>query len=310
MRNLLSVKNLKKVYKYKNKTIEAVRGISFEVNQGEIIAFLGPNGAGKTTTIKSICGLVLPTSGEINVCGYSPKKEPHKVAKKLGVILEGNRNILWKLDVVENIEYFAMRRGIGKKEAKKIAYELTEKLNLKDKIGIPTERLSRGMQQKVALGASLAHKPQLLLLDEPTLGLDYEASQFIVEYIKKLKYENKGILITTHQLDIAEKVADRILIIDKGKIIIDKNLDILKKEFQKKKLMISFEHNDLDLVKNKLSMYKNKYVLNADKKEIEIYFNDSIEIYEIIEILKPLKISKIHTHTPNLEEIFISIRGR
>ncbi|MBM7559181.1 ABC transporter ATP-binding protein [Marinitoga litoralis] len=308
MVNLLSVRNLKKMYKYKNKTIEAVRDISFEVNQGEIIAFLGPNGAGKTTTIKSICGLFLPTSGEINVCGYSPKKEPHKVAKKLGVILEGNRNILWKLDVVENIEYFAMRRGIGKKEAKKIAYELTEKLNLKDKIGIPTERLSRGMQQKVALGASLAHKPQLLLLDEPTLGLDYEASQFIVEYIKKLKHENKGILITTHQLDIAEKVADRILIIDKGKIIIDKNLDILKKEFQKKKLIISFD--DLYLVKSKLSMYNNKYVLNEDKKEIEIYFNDSIEIYEIMEILKPLKINKIHTHTPNLEEIFISIRGR
>jgi ABC-2 type transport system ATP-binding protein len=308
MVNLLSVRNLKKMYKYKNKTIEAVRDISFEVNQGEIIAFLGPNGAGKTTTIKSICGLFLPTSGEINVCGYSPKKEPHKVAKKLGVILEGNRNILWKLDVVENIEYFAMRRGIGKKEAKKIAYELTEKLNLKDKIGIPTERLSRGMQQKVALGASLAHKPQLLLLDEPTLGLDYEASQIIVEYIKKLKHENKGILITTHQLDIAEKVADRILIIDKGKIIIDKNLDILKKEFQKKKLIISFD--DLYLVKSKLSMYNNKYVLNEDKKEIEIYFNDSIEIYEIMEILKPLKINKIHTHTPNLEEIFISIRGR
>lgn len=303
---MIRVKELWRVYHYKKKTVNAVQGISFEVNKGEIAAFLGPNGAGKTTTIKCLCGIIIPTKGEVRVCGQDPVKKPHRVAAHVGAILEGNRNINWKADPVENIRYFATRRGVPWKVAKKRAVEIVEMLGLSEKIGVPSEKLSRGMQQKVALGVALAHEPEVLLLDEPTLGLDYDASRFMIDYILKLKEQGKAILLTTHQLNIAEKLANRVMIIDRGKIVVDKTLEDLKKEASKNILTLSIDNGNLDKAKEKLQ--DNGFKAEKSGGALNVQYAEPEQLYKIMELLKPIPINGLKTYSPTLEDIFASFK--
>jgi ABC-2 type transport system ATP-binding protein len=195
----------------------AVSGISFEIEPGTVFGLLGPNGAGKTTTIKMILGLVLPTSGAIHLAGFDVAKDCNKALRHAGAILEGSRNVYWRLSARANLEYFGALRGMhGKLLANRIG-EVLDLVELSDRANEEVRYLSRGMQQKVALATAILHDPDVLLLDEPTLGLDVQASHTIERVIRQfVEEQGKTILLTTHQMDLAERLSDRIFVIHKG----------------------------------------------------------------------------------------------
>jgi ABC-2 type transport system ATP-binding protein len=214
----LEVNNVHKKYRQGKKTIQALSGLSLSINTGEVLAFIGPNGAGKTTSIKIIAGLIQPDIGSVIIAGFDSHRHP-QAQGMLGAVLEGSRNLYWRLTAEENLEYFAVLKGINRLNARKQAVKLLEQFGLINKRKTPVKSLSRGMQQKLAIAVALVHKPSLLLLDEPTLGLDVEAGETVKNLVKQIAAEGCAILLTTHQLDIAEEISDRVAIIQKGMII-------------------------------------------------------------------------------------------
>jgi ABC-2 type transport system ATP-binding protein len=199
----------------------AVRGISFRVEPGEILGLLGPNGAGKTTTVKMILGLILPTSGSVRLAGYDPARRRRDALSRAGALLEGARNVYWRLSARANLEYFGALKGLrGGRLAARID-EVLCLVGLADRADEEVRRLSRGMQQKVALAVAVLHDPDVLLLDEPTLGLDVQAARTIEGAIRRLAgEEGKAILLTTHQMALSQRVCDRIFVIDGGRQVV------------------------------------------------------------------------------------------
>ncbi len=218
LQNQTAIRVSQLVKSYKPDPPNAVDGISFEIESGTVFGLLGPNGAGKTTTIKMILGLVLPTSGSIQLAGFDVAKERNKALRHAGAILEGSRNVYWRLSARANLEYFGALRGMrGKPLASRIT-EVLDLVELSDRADEEVRYLSRGMQQKVALATAILHDPDVLLLDEPTLGLDVQASRMIEQVIHQfVEKQGKAVLLTTHQMDLAERLSDRIFVINKGK---------------------------------------------------------------------------------------------
>ncbi len=202
----------------------AVDGIIFDIQPGEIFGLLGPNGAGKTTTIKMILGLVLPTSGSVSLAGYDISKDRNRALRHAGAILEGSRNVYWRLSARSNLEYFGALRGLkGKPLARRID-EVLALVELSDRADEEVRFLSRGMQQKVALATAVLHDPDVLLLDEPTLGLDVQASRTIEQAIRHfVDQQGKTVLLTTHQMALAERLSHRIFVISKGQKVAEGN---------------------------------------------------------------------------------------
>jgi ABC-type multidrug transport system, ATPase component len=166
---ILEARNLQKSYTEKGRGVTAVKDVSLQIMAGEVLAFLGPNGAGKTTTIKMIAGLIQPDAGWVRIADRDPHKNPESL-RLLGAVLEGNRNVYWRLTPAENLEYFGVLRGMSQRAARLRTRELLERFNLMDKQRSLVQSLSRGMQQKLAIAVAMMHQPPLLLLDEPYSG--------------------------------------------------------------------------------------------------------------------------------------------
>lgn len=226
MAKLVEIANISKIYTtfFGRETCRAVLDVNLSINSGSIYGLLGQNGAGKTTLIKMICGLINPTEGSILVNGYNTRTHPEPARAKLGAVLEGNRNVHWRMSPLENLCYFGLRCNQSKKDILKRGERLLTNLNLMEKRDALVGDLSRGMQQKVAIAVSLISDPEVLLLDEPTLGLDIETSMNIRTYLLELAKEGKAILLTTHQMDLAEFVCDTVGIIKRGKLIRESSL--------------------------------------------------------------------------------------
>lgn len=191
-----------------------MRGVSLELCRGEILSFLGPNGAGKTTLVKILAGLVEPDGGRVEV-------QVEGKRTWMGAVLEGSRNLYWRLSTLENLIYFGTLRGLTPKEARQRGLGLLDTVGLEDKAHQTVGTLSRGQQQRAALAAALVHDPPVLFLDEPTLGVDLEAQESIRSWLLRLKEDGKAILLTTHQLDLAEAMADRVVILLEGEVALE-----------------------------------------------------------------------------------------
>jgi ABC-2 type transport system ATP-binding protein len=195
----------------------AVSEVSFSLHSGEILALLGPNGAGKTTTVKMAAGLITPTSGTISVMGHDIVGERRMGIRHIGAVLEGARNLYWRLSAVENLRYFGNLRLVPRQELNGRISELLSLFGLSEHKHKEVGKFSRGMQQKLAITAALLHDPKVLLLDEPTLGLDVQAAKQLEKSIVELaRQEGKAILLTTHMMDLAERLADQIYVINQG----------------------------------------------------------------------------------------------
>ena len=219
------------------KFLTAVDGVSLQIKPGEVFGLLGPNGAGKTTTIRMLCTLLEPTSGTATLNGYDILKQPNKVRQSLGTVLAGDRSIYWKMTGRENLEYFAALFHIPPKVARQRIDELLDRMELTARADDLVEKYSTGMKQRIAISKALIARPPILLLDEPTLGLDPQAARMVRELVENLKAEGHTILLTTHYMEEADLLSDRIGIIDNGKIIALDTPAALKDQIQQKDLI-------------------------------------------------------------------------
>ncbi len=202
--------------------IDAVRPLDLAVPAGQIFGFLGPNGAGKTTTIKMLCGLVTPDSGQVLLNGFDVRRQRGHAMRQIGAVLEGTRNVYWRLSAWRNLRYFAGIKGCAGPQVVRRAETLLRELDLWERRHDTVQTFSRGMQQKVAVACALIADPPIILLDEPTLGLDVRSARTVREWIVKLsRQRGKTVVLTTHQLDMAEEVCDRIAIMHRGALIAD-----------------------------------------------------------------------------------------
>ncbi|HEU5299681.1 MAG TPA: ATP-binding cassette domain-containing protein [bacterium] len=199
--------------------ITAVDGIDLQIRRGELFGLLGPNGAGKTTTIRMLCTLLVPSAGRARVWGFDVAEAPQEVRRHLGVVLTGERSIYWKLTGRENLEYFAALYRVPGEAARGRIAELLERVGLAVRADDLVERYSTGMRQRLALIKSMVHDPPILLLDEPTTGLDPQAARNIRDLIRDLHASGKTIILTTHYMEEADQLSERIGIIDHGRII-------------------------------------------------------------------------------------------
>ncbi len=226
MKNIIEVENLTK--KFGN--FEAVSNISFSVKAGEIFAFLGPNGAGKTTTIKMLTTLLNPTSGKIKVNNLDPITQEHEVRKSFGIVFQ-DQSLDDELTAHENMEFHGVLYGVPKDIRRKRIEYLLKLVELYDRKDDLVKHFSGGMKRRLEIARGLIHHPKILFLDEPTIGLDPQTRNMLWNHIKELnKKENMTIFLTTHYLEEAEKISDKIAIIDHGKIIAQGNVSQLKKQ--------------------------------------------------------------------------------
>jgi ABC-2 type transport system ATP-binding protein len=222
----------------------AVDNLSLTVPAGQVLAFLGPNGAGKTTSIKMICGLIKPTSGSVQLNGFDVTKNRSQAVAQIGVVLEGTRNVYWRLPAWENLMYFGQLKGISPKVLRPRAEQLLRDFDLWERRHSEAGEFSRGMQQKLAIACALIADPPIIPLDEPTLGLDVQAARTVREQVQRLSAEQgKTIVITTHQLDMAQEICEQVAIINKGKLITNQPVQALLDVFQHEQYEIVIQGN-------------------------------------------------------------------
>jgi len=213
MSPLLQVDRLSKAYG----PVRAVEDISFAVRPGEIYGLLGPNGAGKTTTISMICGLLQPDGGAISVAGQPLATDPQAAKRLMGVVPQ-ELALYEELSAAENLEFWGRLAGLDRKTARARTAEMLAALTLSDRAKDPVKTFSGGMKRRVNLGCALLHRPRLILLDEPTVGIDPQARLNILEFVRGLRADGVGVLYTTHYLEEAESLCDRIGIVDHGRM--------------------------------------------------------------------------------------------
>jgi ABC-2 type transport system ATP-binding protein len=301
---ILEAHHLKKIYQEKGQAIAAVNQVSLQIDAGEVLAFLGPNGAGKTTTIKMIAGLIRPDEGWVKIVDRDPHRHPQAL-RSVGAVLEGNRNVYWRLTPEENLEYFGVLRGLSQRVARQRSKELLERFCLIQKRQSVTQSLSRGMQQKLAIAVALIHRPQLLLLDEPTLGLDVEATEDVKQLVQQIAQEGCAILLTTHQLAIAEELSDRVAIINKGEIVVEEPTVDLIQQFSGSAWVIETEVPIDTQRHSKLQSLGVSFPSNQT-----IHFTNLDQLYPVLEILKPLPLRRMQKDQATLTDVFLQlVRG-
>lgn len=309
---IIEVKNLSKNYKYKvkqenkgffynlfheqEKVVKAVNNISFDVKEGETIAFIGPNGAGKSTTIKMLTGILYPTEGNIKICGLTPIQDRNDLAYKIGTVFGQRSQLLPNLPLTESMEMFGAMYDMDKDTIKKRIKELSDLFDLKEFINQPVRKLSLGQRMRAEIATSLIHNPKIIFLDEPTIGLDVVSKKSLRDLLLKINKEQKvTIFLTSHDTEDIQSICERCVIINHGKIIIDTTTKELTTSYIKKKnIMITpetkFEEfpelpkgvEYIEKTKDKIIVKVDTEIIGAQKtlQELTKKFNiDDVDIY-------------------------------
>jgi len=308
--------NLGRIYKKGKRIIEALKNINIEVNRGEIFGLLGPNGAGKTTLIKILTTILLPSTGKAYVLGYDVEKDTLKIREKINMVSGGEWAGYGILTVRENLWMFSQFYGIPSKVAKREIDKYLEIFDLKDDANTKISNLSTGMRQKMNFIRGILTDPEVLFLDEPTLGLDVQVARTVRNFIKMWIKEKKDrtILLTTHYLNEADELCDRIAIIDNGEIYALDTPENLKKML-KDKIYYSVEVLKNEDLKIDSIPYTTKFFVNQVKDgKIEIKFQIESEnrIVDVFNFLKDkgLNIISFKKREPTLEDVFVEIVGK
>ena len=286
--------------------VKAVDGVSFSITQGEIFGLLGPNGAGKTTILNILCTLLKPTSGTATICNYDIKKDKDSVRRSIGIVFQ-DPSLDDQLTASENLDLHGRLYHIPKGKRQRKMEELLELVELSDKKNIMVKNFSGGMKRRLEIARGLLHQPQVLFLDEPTLGLDPQTRRHIWEYIKKLNRDTKvTIIITTHYMDEADVLCHRVAIIDRGRISAINTPTQLKKQIGGELISIKTEdefYPEQPWIKgvNKHDGYINLTVEEADQK-----LSSLMKLAQE----KGITIDSITIHKPTLEDVFIHFTGK
>ena len=285
--------------------IQAVRSIDLNIEKGEIFGLLGPNGAGKTTTIGMLCTIIRPTSGSASIAGYNVIKEPAQVRRKVGIVFQDPT-----LDTVltgrENLELHARLYGVLSDVREKRITEMLELVDLKQRSNDVTRTYSGGMRRRLELARGLLHRPAVLFLDEPTLGLDPQTRARIWEYIKKMaQMEQTTVVLTTHYMEEAEQVCDRVGIIDHGRIIALNSPENLKESMGGDMVIIRVKEPPLEKIRAL------PYVSEVKENEgaLEIITKEAhLHLAEILSMIKDVEC--VEVRVPTLNDVFIKLTGR
>ncbi len=308
---MLQVDSLVKQFRIRTGPVDAVRGVSFSVASGEILAFLGPNGAGKTTTIKMTAGLIRPDEGAIYIDGINLSTGRNGAVGRIGAVLEGSRNLYWRLTVLENLLYWGTMRRVPYRQARIRAFDLLEQVGLLDRAHSTVQTLSRGMQQKVSLCQALMHRPTVLLLDEPTLGLDFESSEGIKHMVQALAAAGTAILLTTHQLDIAQQLSHRVAMIRDGHLILEGiTTDILEKYSKPMYSLVTPIPWPLHLVDAARKTVKDVTLISPDTLQLLPEDEDVDAIYRLLNVLHPHPLLRVERHQADLAEVFQQVMAK
>lgn len=233
--------SLKAFFKREYKQVEAVNDISFEIKAGELVGFIGPNGAGKTTTLKTLSGLLYPTSGKVKVLGFTPWERKHQFQKQFSLVMGQKNQLWWDLPASESFLLNKEIYGVSDADFKRTLDELVEILEVQEFLKVQVRKLSLGQRMKMELIAALIHSPKILFLDEPTIGLDVVMQKKLRDFIKEYnKRFNATIILTSHYMEDVKQLCERVIVIDHGRILFDGKLDDIIKKFA--------DHKTLDIV--------------------------------------------------------------
>ena len=304
--NALAVDNLHKSFG----SLKAVDGVSFEVKEGELYGLLGPNGAGKTTTISMLSGLLRPDSGSIQVLGNDFWTDPIRSQKKMGVVPQ-EIALYEELSAAENLVFWGKLAGLDAKAAKLRATELLQTLTLSDRATDPVKSFSGGMMRRVNIGCALMNKPGLLVLDEPTVGIDPQARLNILEFIQGLKEEGTSILYTTHYLEEAETLCDRIGIIDQGKLLAEGTLQELQNRLGGDQIFV-LEGHFKKANPNEWKEFSESFrILKRTDEQLTVSSlkdsHPSVSLKILLDI--PVKLENVTYKKPSLNDVFIELTG-
>ena len=297
--------SLKSFFKRNYIYIEAVKDVSFEIEKGEIIGYIGPNGAGKSTTIKMLSGILTPEEGTININGLSPSKDRIKYVSNIGVVFGQRSQLWWDIPALDTFDLLKDIYKLDESEFNKTKEQLIELLDLKNIVNIPVRQLSLGQRMRCEIAASLIHKPSILFLDEPTIGLDAESKIKVRNFIKKINKEmNTTIILTTHDMSDIEALAKRIILIGKGQILYDGNIKNLKEKYDNtKEIQI--------ITKNKLNKLNKKGIIKQTKKDYGYNFILDTNLLSISNFLKYLSnlidIKDIEIENENIDNIILKL---
>jgi len=319
--NAIEISNLKRqfkttigVIKRQTKEVVAVDGISFDIHAGELFGLLGPNGAGKTTTIKMLTTLLIPSSGTATIMGLDVVKDAEKIRPRIGFIFGGERGLYWRLSGLDNLRYFATLYYVDANVAKKKIPELIELVGLKGREKEKVEGYSRGMRQRLHIARALLHDPEVLFLDEPTMGLDPVGAREMRMTIRDLQSAKKTILLTTHYMFEADALCERIAVINKGKIIALNTPEKLKHTVQDLSVVeieiFGIPPGFLEKVR-KLEFVDSVVVETHNQRQILLVHTPkgSSAISDIVEALNGLRLGKIVTREPTLEDAYVHLVG-
>ena len=316
---IIKVKNLKKyfqvaqrgegftasvasLFKRKYKQVKAVDNISFEINAGEMVAFLGPNGAGKTTTLKMLSGILYPTSGEVEVLGFIPQKRQPGFQKQISLVMGQKNQLWWDLPPTDTFLLNKDIYQIPSDHYNAMLDELTELLEVKDVLSTPVRKLSLGQRMKCELIASLLHKPMVIFLDEPTIGLDIVVQKKIRAFLKDYnKKYNATIILTSHYMDDVKEICDRVILINHGRKVYDDQIKKLISEYANEKyLRVDFE----DEVKKEDLKGLGK-IVEFDGFQATIAVPRNEHAKKAAELLTKFKVDNIDIQEVELEDIII-----
>lgn len=291
--------------------VKAVDGIIFAVNRGELFGFLGPNGAGKTTTINMLTGLARPDSGMIHIAGLECVKNP-KIAQHLIGVVPDESNLYPELSGYDNLCFCASLYGIPKRERKIRAQELLRKFGLEEAAKRKFAGYSKGMKRKLSIAAGIIHQPPILFLDEPTTGIDVSSARQIRQMIDKLHRTGTTIFLTTHYIEEAERLCERIAFIVKGQIVeIDTVEGLLQPMQEQKKMLISVANPSADLTDTLASTFHDFKFRAVSNEQIYVESATTISIGPIVRFVeeKGAEVVEARRLRPSLEDVFVRVTG-
>ncbi len=303
MQNVITVRDLTKNYN----GLMAVDHINFNVTKGEVFGFLGPNGAGKTTTIRMLTGIIKPGFGQISIMGFNIARDPIKAKQLMGVVPEMS-NAYIELSAWDNLLFMADLYGVPKKTARQRAEALLGLFDLYDRKDHKIKNFSKGMKQKIIIAMALMNEPDILFLDEPTSGLDVQSARLIRDIVRKLNKDGKTIFLSTHYMEEANELCNRVAIINHGKIAaIDAPEQLKIRIGGLQRVEVSF-NKPADI--SKLSSIPE--IINIRKKgdKLALYTNEPGSIiYKLVDYSRAnnLEMVTLHTLTPSLEDVFITL---
>jgi ABC-2 type transport system ATP-binding protein len=239
----------------RRREISALARVGFEIERGELVAYIGPNGAGKSTTIKILAGILAPTSGTCEVGGLVPWKERRAHVARIGVVFGQRTQLWWDLPVVDSFDLLAAIYDLRPNDYRERRAQLVERFELRPLLGVPVRQLSLGQRLRCELAAALLHRPELLFLDEPTIGLDAASKLALRRLVLELNREQGvTVLLTTHDLDDVEALCRRVLVINHGRVLADTSLEGLRAETRERRLVVDLEHEHDDPVTDGLRL--------------------------------------------------------